>query len=108
MSDKQMLLAVVVIAVVTAFTRFAPFVLFAGRKTPSWVNYLGKVLPGAVMGMLVVYCLRGVHLDVPGGFVPELVAGAVTVVSYVFKRNTLVSILAGTVCYMLLVQLVFV
>ena len=103
----KMIAAVAVMALVTAALRFLPFMAFAGRKTPAVITYLGKVLPYAVMGMLVVYCLRGVDVRSVSGFLPELIAGAVVVGSYVWRRNTLVSIISGTVCYMLLVQLAF-
>ena len=108
MNDVQTVLAIVIMSAVTLALRFAPFLLFSGKEIPKTVVYLGKVLPYAVMGMLVVYCLKGVTFTSVGGFLPELIAGAVVVVSYVIKRNTLVSIIGGTVCYMLLVQLVFV
>ena len=94
-------------ALVTAGLRFAPFLFFAGRKTPRIVTDLGRLLPCATMGMLVVYCLKGVSLASLRGFLPELLAGALVVGSYVWRRNTLLSILAGTVFYMLLVQVVF-
>ena len=108
MPDKTILLAAAIMAAVTAAVRAAPFVLFARRKTPAVLTYLGRCLPCAVMGMLVVYCLRGMSFTSPGAFLPEALAGAVVVGSYAWKRNTLLSILGGTVCYMLLVQLVFV
>lgn len=101
------ILAVAIMALVTAAIRFAPFILFAGRKTPKVITYLGNVLPYAVMGMLVVYCLKSVTFSSPGGWLPSLIAGAVVVISYLIKKNTLISIVSGTLCYMLLVQLVF-
>ena len=107
MTDKQVILAIVVISVVTIALRAAPFLLLSGKKTPAVITELGKVLPYAIMGMLVVYCLKGVSFTSLSGFVPELISGAVVVGSYLWKRNTLVSIILGTVCYMLLVQLVF-
>lgn len=107
MSQTETILAIVIIAAVTMALRFLPFLLFMGSETPKTITYLGKVLPYAVMGMLVVYCLKGVSFSSPGTFLPELIAGAFVVVSYVLKRNTLISIIGGTVCYMLLVQFVF-
>lgn len=102
------LILVLLIAVVTIALRALPFLLFPeGRNVPKLVTGLGNVLPTAVMGMLVVYCLRSIHvLAWPFGL-PELIAVAVVAVCHVWKRNTLVSILVGTICYMLLVQLVF-
>ena len=101
-------LMVAVTAAVTIALRFLPFLIFGGeKKTPPYISYLGKVLPYAIMGMLVVFCLKNVSiLSAPHG-IPELIAGAVTVGLHIWKRNTLISIVAGTVCYMLLVQLVF-
>lgn len=98
----------VIIMLVTMATRFLPFLLFGGkRKTPKIISYLGKVLPCAIMGMLVVYCLKDVHpLSYPYG-IPELLAIALVAVLHIWKRNSLLSIGAGTVAYMLLVQLVF-
>ena len=93
---------------VTAATRFIPFLIFGEkRKTPPIIEYLGKVLPCAIMGMLVVYCLKDVSfLSAPFGL-PELIACVVVAALHVWKRNSLLSIGGGTVCYMLLVQLVF-
>ena len=105
--NTYIILAVAIMALVTAAIRFAPFILFSGRKTPKVITYLGNVLPYAVMGMLVVYCLKGVTFSSPGGWLPSLIAGAVVVISYLIKKNTLISIVGGTLCYMLLVQLVF-
>lgn len=101
-------IAIAVIALVTALIRFLPFVIFNGnRKTPAIINKLGKTLPYAIMGMLVVYCLKGVNFLSPSGWVPSLIACVVVGILYVWKRNTLISIISGTVCYMVLVQMVF-
>ena len=101
-------LLIVVAVLVTAATRFIPFLIFGEkRKTPPIIEYLGKVLPCAIMGMLVVYCLKDVSfLNSPYGL-PELIACAVVAALHVWKRTSLLSIGGGTVCYMLLVQLVF-
>ena len=97
---------VVVCALVTALTRFLPFLIFR-KKTLAVVTYLGKVLPFAIMGMLVVYCLKNVSfIRAPFGL-PELIGCAVVAGLHVWKRNTLLSIGGGTICYMLLVQFVF-
>ena len=98
----------VIIMLVTMATRFLPFLLFGGkRKTPAIITYLGKVLPCAIMGMLVVYCLKDVRpLMYPYG-IPELLGIALVAILHIWKRNSLLSIGAGTVFYMLLVQLVF-
>lgn len=95
-------------AALTALLRFLPFLVFSGkRKTPAVIERFGNILPYSIMGMLVVYCLKNVRFDSPAGFVPALAGTAVTVLSYVWKKNTLVSIVGGTAVYMLLVQTVF-
>lgn len=108
MSDLHAALTVAVVALVTAGLRFLPFLIFGeNRTTPPLITYLGKVLPYSIMGMLVIYCLKDVSLlSAPFG-VPELIGCAVVVLLHIWKRNTLLSIGAGTLCYMLLVQLVF-
>ena len=99
-------LLVAVVALVTMGIRALPFVVFR-KKTPKLVLYMGKVLPFAIMGMLVIYCLKDVSF-LSGSFgIPEIIGCAVVAALHSWKRNTLLSIGAGTVCYMLLVQLVF-
>ena len=108
MTDTQIWIAVAVIALVTALIRFLPFLIFNGsRKTPKLIEKLSKTLPYAIMAMLVVYCLKGVSFASMAGVVPRLIACVLVAALHVWKRNTLVSIVGGTVCYMLLVQLVF-
>ena len=99
---------IVVAAVVTALTRFLPFLIFRKKEsTPAIITYLGQVLPCAIMGMLVVYCMKDVRfLAAPFG-IPELIGCAIVALLHIWKRNSLLSIGVGTVCYMLLVQLVF-
>lgn len=98
----------VVIVLVTMLTRFLPFLILSGKKeTPAVVSYLGKVLPYAVMAMLVVCCLKGLDFSAPGSFVPELLCTALVAGFHAWKRDTLLSIGVGTVAYMLLVQLFF-
>ena len=97
---------IAVMAIVTMILRFLPFILF-NKNTPAYISYLGKVLPAALIGMLVIYCLKDVSvLESPHG-IPELIASLSVVVLQAWKRNSLISILSGTVIYMLLVQLVF-
>ena len=97
---------IAVMAIVTMLLRFLPFIVF-NKNTPAYISYLGKVLPAALIGMLVVYCLKDVSvLESPHG-IPELIAALSVVVLQAWKRNSLISILSGTVTYMLLVQLVF-
>ena len=108
MHNLHAALMITVIALVTAALRFLPFLLFGeNRKTPPMITYLGKVLPFAIMGMLVVFCLKDVQLtDSPFG-IPEAIGCAVVTVLHIWKRNTLLSIGAGTICYMLMVQFLF-
>lgn len=91
------------------FTRLIPFLFFPkGKEIPPMVQYLGKVLPPAVIGMLVIYCLKSVHvLAYPYGL-PEFIAVAVVILLHAWKRNNLLSIGTGTVLYMFLVQAIFV
>ena len=106
MSHAALIIAVA--GAVMLLLRFLPFLIFGGkRETPPYIVYLGKVLPYAIMGMLVIYCLRGISFTAAANFLPELIACAVVVLAHVWKRNTLLSIISGTVCYMLLVQFVF-
>ncbi len=108
MTELHAVLLVAVASAVTILLRFLPFAIFSGnRRTPAFVAYLGKVLPYAIMGMLVVFCLKGVSLTAAPHGIPEAVACILVVLLHIWKRNTLISILGGTVCYMLLVQLVF-
>ena len=102
------LLMILVIALVTAALRFVPFFIFGGdRPVPKFINYLGRVLPYSIMAMLVVYCLKGISfVKAPFGL-PELISVALVAVLHVWKRNTLFSIICGTVCYMVLIQFVF-
>ena len=108
MIDMHSVLIVAVAALVTMSTRFLPFLIFRdGRKTPEIVTYLGKVLPCAIMGMLVVYCLKDVDfLSQPFG-IPEILGCVFVAVLHLWRRNSLLSIGAGTVFYMILVQLIF-
>ena len=108
MSNVQTsLLIIAVVAAVTMAIRFAPFLVFRG-KTPSVVVYLGNVLPYAIMAMLVVYCLKSVSFTAVSHGIPEAVSVLVVVLLHKWKHNTLLSILGGTILYMIFVQLVFV
>lgn len=92
----------------TVITRFLPFILFPVNKpTPKFIQYLGKVLPSAVLGMLVIYSMKDVNILIGNHGLPELIAIAVVVGLHLWKRQMLLSIAAGTISYMLLVQLVF-
>lgn len=101
-------LLIAVVAGITLLLRFLPFLIFGeNQKTPPLISYLGQVLPYAIMGMLVVYCLKDVHLSAAPFGIPQAIGCTVVALLHLWKRNTLLSIGAGTVCYMLLVQFVF-
>ena len=106
MNSTYTALAIAVISLTTALLRFLPFLVFSkGKKTPPFILWLGKVLPFSVMGMLVVYCLKGTSfLSYPYG-IPELVSCAAVVALHVWKRNSVISIAGGTALYMLIVNL---
>ncbi len=92
----------------TMITRFLPFLVFrSNQPTPKYIQYLGKVLPGAIFSMLIIYCLR--NLSITGGShgIPEAIAIALTVGLHLWKRQMLLSIAGGTISYMLLVQFIF-
>ncbi len=90
----------------TMATRFLPFIVFSEkRETPAFIQYIGKFLPSAVFGMLVVYCLRNVDITQAAYGLPELISILATVGIHLWKRQMLLSIAAGTACYMLLLHL---
>ena len=109
MNYKYSALLIAVVAIVTLLLRVLPFIIFGGkRKTPEIVTYLGKVLPYAIMGMLVVYCLKDISItSFPFG-IPEVIASSAVVLLHLWKRNTLISVGGGTLLYMILIQYVFV
>ena len=107
MSVPQQIITIAVIVLGTVLTRALPFIIFPeGRKPPRFITYLGTVLPSAVIGMLIVYCLREALLTNLHAL-PELIATAVIIILHRWRKNTLLSIAGGTVFYMLLVQYVF-
>ena len=108
MTLTQQIITIAIVVLGTMLTRFLPFLLFpAGKPTPKYVRYLGKVLPPAVFGMLVIYCLKNVNIFTGSHAIPEMLSIALVVALHLWKRQMLLSIAGGTVCYMLLVQLVF-
>ncbi|MBR2718199.1 MAG: branched-chain amino acid transporter permease [Clostridia bacterium] len=108
MNVTQRIMTIAVVALGTMLTRFLPFLVFpAGKTTPRYVQYIGRVLPGAVFSLLVVYCLKNVSLLAAPHGLPEAIAIAVVAALHLWKRQMLLSIAGGTVCYMLLVQLVW-
>lgn len=109
MTVTQQIITIAITAIATIITRFLPFAVFQSkkRKTPKFIEYLGKALPAAVFAMLVVYCLKSVDILTGSHGLPELIAIIVVVLLHLWKKQMLLSIAGGTVCYMLLVQLVF-
>lgn len=99
-------LLILIMAVVTWALRFLPFLIFR-KKTPAYIVYLGEVLPAALIGMLVIYCLREVNVTASPFGLPELIAGLSVVALQWWRRNSLISIVAGTVIYMVLINFVF-
>ena len=98
---------IITIAAVT-LTRFLPFIMFpAGKETPNYIKYLGKVLPCAVTGLLVIYCYKSVSVTSYPFGLPEFIAGGLTAGLHFRKKNMFLSIAAGTICYMLLIRFVF-
>lgn len=95
---------IAVMALVTMTLRFLPFLIF-GKKTPNYISYLGRVLPQAIIALLVVYCLKDVSVMAKPHGIPELIAGTSVVLMQVWKRNSVLSILLGTAIYMLLLRL---
>ena len=105
---SQQIITIAAVVLGTMVTRFLPFILFpANKPTPKYIQYLGKVLPGALFGLLIIYCLRKVSLWSGNHAIPELLAILVVIGIHLWKRNMLLSIATGTVFYMLLVQIVF-
>lgn len=108
MTLTEQIVTIAAIVVATMLTRFIPFLLFpAGKPTPKYIQYLGKVLPAAVFGLLVIYCLKDVRLFAGSHGIPELISIALVIALHLWKKQMLVSIAGRTICYMLLVQLVF-
>ena len=108
MTDRHYWISLAIMVILTALLRFLPFIIFNGkRKTPAIIEKLGKTLPFAVMGMLVIYCLKEISFSTVSGFLPELIGCLIVALLYIWKKNTLLSILVGTVSYMALVQFVF-
>lgn len=108
MTVWQQIITIGVVALGTMLTRFLPFVLFpTGKETPGYIQYIGKVLAPAVFSLLVVYCLKNVNLLAAPHGLPEAIAIGVVAALHLWKRQMLLSIAGGTVCYMLLVQCVF-
>lgn len=105
-TEQMMTIGIVVLG--TMMTRFIPFILFPpGRSTPKYIQYLGKVLPPATIGLLVIYSLKNINLLAGNHGLPELMSVAIVVLLHLWRKNALLSIAAGTIVYMVLIQLVF-
>lgn len=108
MTLTQQIITILMVIIGTMLTRFLPFLLFpSGKPTPGYVKYLGVVLPAAVFGLLVIYCLKNVNVLTGSHGIPEFLSIVLVVILHLWKRQMLLSIAGGTVCYMLLVQFVF-
>ena len=108
MTVAQQIITIGAVVLGTVITRSLPFLIFpAGKETPDFIKYLGRVLPPAVFGMLVIYCLKNVSIFTGSHAIPEMLSISLVVALHLWKRQMLLSIAGGTVCYMLLVQLVF-
>lgn len=108
MTTGQQFIIILMAVLATLATRFLPFLVFpADKPTPQYVQYLGKYLPAAVFGLLVIYCLKDVNIFSGGHGIPELLAIALVTGLHLWKRKMLLSIAGGTIFYMLLVQIVF-
>jgi branched-subunit amino acid transport protein AzlD len=108
MTVTQQIITIAICAIGTMATRFLPFIIFRdNRPTPAYVKYLGKALPAAIFGMLVVYCLKDVNITTYSFGLPELIGIITVVVLHLWKRQMILSIAAGTAVYMLIIQFVF-
>lgn len=108
LSNGQTFAIICTAAICTFLLRIAPFLLFAGREIPQPIQYLGRVLPACVMAVLVVYCLKATSFSSLSAWMPQCISVAVVALLHIWKGKTLVSIVGGTACYMILVQMVFV
>ena len=102
------LLIILICAACTCLERFLPFLIFRGRSVPKVIEYLGRVLPMAIMATRVIFCIKDNHITAAAGWMPYLIGIGLTAALHWFFKNALVSIAGGTICYMLLVQFVFV
>ncbi len=108
MSITQQIITIAMVVLGTMLTRFLPFIIFpSGKPTPKYVQYLGKVLPPAVIGLLVIYCFKDVSLLSGSYGIPELIGAAAVVLLHFWKKNMLLSIAGGTIVYMMFVQVIF-
>ncbi len=108
MTLTEEIVTIIMVILGTMLTRFLPFLIFpSGKQTPKYIKYLGNVLPAAVFSLLVVYCLKSVNIFTGSHGIPEIISITFVVILHLWKRQMLLSIAGGTICYMLLVQLIF-
>lgn len=108
MNLTEQIITILMVITGTMITRFLPFIIFpAGKPTPKYIQYLGRVLPAAVFGLLVIYCLRNINIFTGSHGLPELISIIIVISLHLWKRQMLLSIAGGTICYMLLVQFIF-
>lgn len=108
MTLLQQIIIILVIIAGTMLTRFLPFLIFSSdNPTPKYIQYMGKVLPTAVFGLLIIYCLKNVSIFTGSHGIPELISIFIVIILHLWKRQMLLSIAGGTICYMLLIQLIF-
>lgn len=108
MTLTQQIITIAMVVLGTMITRFLPFIVFpANKPTPKYIQYLGKVLPSAVFGLLVIYCLKNVSVFTGSRGIPEAISIVFTIVLHLWKKQMLISIAGGTILYMLLVQYIF-
>lgn len=106
MTMPQILITIAVVAIGTVFTRFISFAIFpASRETPPYIAYLGKVLPSAVMGMLIIYCYKNLNFTAASAWLPAVTAGISVALLQLWKKNMFISISVGTVLYMVLIRI---
>ncbi|MFP4697344.1 MAG: branched-chain amino acid transporter permease [Eubacteriales bacterium] len=109
MNNSYTLIAILIMAIITFITRVAPFIIFRNyKRTPKYVVYIGKYLPPAVIAMLIIYCLKDINLLAFPFGIPEMIGIAVVALLHIWKRNNLISIIGGTIIYMIQVQIIFV
>lgn len=103
--NSDTVIAIGIMAGVTFLLRTIPFIIFSKGETPAYIDYFGKVLPYAIMGMLVVYCLKDISFTSASSGIPAVLAVLLVAVLHLWQKNTLLSIVSGTACYMLLIHL---
>ncbi|MBR5509985.1 MAG: AzlD domain-containing protein [Lachnospiraceae bacterium] len=99
---------VIIVALCTLFTRLLPFLVFGRKGEPSpMIQFLGKALPPSVIAILVIYCIKNINFLLPSSIIPQAISITLVVVLHIWKRNNLLSISLGTICYMFLIQYIF-